>query len=261
MPPVKKPRKKVIVPQEVKSKNKILNKIIKKSKSNEDMNTYNILANQFSRDNYNMFLNGKYEDVVILGVGGIGSWVAYYLGSFFRKNERLFLVDPDIVELSNLSRTPFRYNDVSLSKTTSLKSIIMEKNIGVNIISINKLSDQFIDEDIKSYKLKNVLLIDCRDNFYDDYDKLKPISNKIIRVAYDGYSITLDPNPETRKVWSVANGYTVVPSSIFPSSLAALLIIYMLNEIINNTTTESSCLTFNSKEIFSMLLKQTQVKK
>ena len=61
------------------------------------------------------------EEVLIVGCGGVGSWLAYFLA---RANFKPTVIDFDKVELHNLGGQMFNKKDIGLYKTEAIKSII-----------------------------------------------------------------------------------------------------------------------------------------
>ena len=180
----------------------------------------------------------KYETVFVIGCGGIGSWVGRLLGNI-ENVKNLFLIDPDSVEISNLARTPFKIFNIGEKKVECLAKEINETNIFCKIYTIPELFDEVSMTHIKNNILKimshtqlqNILIIDCRDDDYQDYhhlDILKeskiPMNFTIMRSAYDDTSVTLDLSPVGRSVWG-GRGYSIQPSHILPSFMSALLIL------------------------------------
>jgi len=64
--------------------------------------------------------------VLIAGLGGVGSSAAYFLARYGVRD--FFLVDPDLVEISNLNRQFFFYIDVDTPKVFAVKRLIMAIN-------------------------------------------------------------------------------------------------------------------------------------
>ena len=179
--------------------------------------------------------------VVIIGCGGIGSWAATYFGRL-STIKHLVLFDPDNIEESNLNRTPFRLQDVGEMKVEVLAANLAENNPNLSVIPIPRLfNKRTVDELTKNDRLirslssygrlgHNCIVIDCRDDYYGDYDLIETFSKSVvaeryhgsIRVAYDGFSMTFDPSPEKHEIWGEGTGYTVQPSHVLPSSLAGL---------------------------------------
>ena len=169
--------------------------------------------------------------IMIVGCGGIGSWAALYFGSL-RTTRDLFLIDPDDIEMSNIGRTPFSIFNVGELKVAALAKMITEKNPCVNTIPIPKYFDEELVEELKGGDhdhYLDVLVIDCRDDFFGDYDMFRKLfysDIRFLRSAYDGSSVTIDFIPEQTPVQG-EGGYTVVASHIMPASLAAQLLVVM----------------------------------
>lgn len=64
----------------------------------------------------------KEKEVILAGLGGIGSYVAFLLGRL--KVGRLFLYDGDIVENTNLSGQLYSTSDIGISKTTCISRML-----------------------------------------------------------------------------------------------------------------------------------------
>lgn len=160
----------------------------------------------------------EYEHIVVIGVGGIGSWVALNV-ALAGISRRIDLYDPDEVECSNLNRTPFRVCDISRKKVLAMKFLILERRPHTTIAIFPR---KFTAKDSCNYYSNLDLFIDCRDDVYDD---LKNHRAKVYKLGYDGTSITIDGNPKETKVWGQSQGYSVVPSFVCPSQLAANLIV------------------------------------
>ena len=75
----------------------------------------------------------------IVGCGGVGSWVAYMLAKMGAK--RFILFDGDIVELSNLPRTVYRYSDIGHNKAEALADILREIAPDIEVTAIPEYFD------------------------------------------------------------------------------------------------------------------------
>ena len=166
----------------------------------------------------------SYPFAIVLGLGGIGSWVALNL-ALSGKVQQLHLVDPDIVEDSNLNRTPFRMCDIGYPKVDAVKFIILERRPMVvkayPIKTDDDMAKQMRQDIDELYPIENGLIIDCRDDIYRDFYEYPC---KYYKVGYDGTELTIDGNPKDTPVWGEADGYRVTPSFICPSQLAANLV-------------------------------------
>jgi molybdopterin/thiamine biosynthesis adenylyltransferase len=103
----------------------------------------------------------KSSKVLIIGLGGLGSSVAYYLTS--AGIGYLGLLDKDKVELSNLNRQILHYeSDVGKSKTESAFSKLSKLNSDIRIeIHEDQLSKDNIENIIKDYDF----IVEASDNF------------------------------------------------------------------------------------------------
>lgn len=171
-------------------------------------------------------LNLKYYEYgIVIGVGGIGSWVALNLALSGQVN-KLYLFDDDKVENSNLNRTPFKLTHIDRPKVLALKELILERRINLEIIACNR---RFTEDSAKEIKIrypdicpKSIVTIDCRDDSYQD---LKLLPGKAWKLGYNGLEISIDGNPRETVVMGDTTGYEVTPSFLLPSQLIANLVI------------------------------------
>jgi len=202
----------------------------------------------------------RLETVVVVGVGGIGSWVAFNLG-LSGVVEKLILIDPDVIETSNLNRTPFRIADVGAHKVDALKYLILERrpvDIDVFREKTNPELISKIQQLTASYQSKKII-VDCRDNIFND---MYHLTCKYYKIGYDGLSVTISGNPRDDKVWGEATGYRVIPSFICPAQLAANLVVADIltkhDETANNKSFDdcgrlNTSFTFNSNDVIKIL--------
>jgi len=162
---------------------------------------------------------------IVVGVGGIGSWVALNLGlSGCVKN--LVLIDPDTVESSNLNRTPFRLCDIGAFKVDALQYLILERR-PINMTCYREKTNEEMAKMLREMHLNNAeedkyIIFDCRDEVFTD---LYELPAKYYKVGYDGLDITIDGDPKNTPVWGEATGYRVIPSFICPAQLAGNLVV------------------------------------
>lgn len=153
------------------------------------------------------YFTGKYA---VVGCGGVGSWVALLLTIAGAKE--IMLVDPDVVEESNLNRTIFRKSDIGLPKAVALSNILSEMR---NIVVIPVVAE---------YPVKipaNFAPIYCTDTF----TKEEPVP---LSVGYDGEMITITNDKlVAKKTFSsdsrVISGYT--ESNVLSSIMCAWIIL------------------------------------
>lgn len=175
---------------------------------------------------------------LVIGVGGVGSWVGLNLALSGVK--QVILVDPDIIEKHNLNRTPFKESHIGMTKAEALMELILERRINTEVYPYTVRIEDLAEAEIPEYQV----VVDCRDTTNElpgwiNRDKL------LIIGGYNGDSITLHtkPNPVSTKIWgtSTSNGanngnngghvrYTIVPSWLCPPQLIANLItVFILN--------------------------------
>lgn len=133
--------------------------------------------------------------VLVLGAGGLGSAVLYYLGA--SGVGTIGIVDFDKVELSNLQRQVIHNTkDLGKSKVLSAKEKINQLNPDVKVISFEeRLSKSNIENVFKDFDV----IIDGLDNFKDkflinEYSVL--LNKKLIHagvVGYEGQILSVFP--------------------------------------------------------------------
>lgn len=148
--------------------------------------------------------------VTVIGVGGVGAWVA--LNFALAGTSKLYLYDDDVVEETNLNRTPFRYSQIGMPKVVAVAQLIVERRKNITVIPFKKKVKSIRELDRKS------VIIDCRDT--------KPMKGSVVAGGYDGHSITLHFYPNPKSVWG-DNGraeYTITPSWLVPPQFIANVI-------------------------------------
>lgn len=159
---------------------------------------------------------------LVLGVGGVGSYVALFLTMVGVRE--ITVVDPDVVEESNRSRVMFRPEHVGMSKVDAVYELMKALRTDVSIKTYNCKV-----EDIPEYEHEAVsrgsLLFDCRDNV----ERLPEwLPQCIITGGYDGLTVTLDKNPKLDNVFGDETVfYRVTPSfCVPPIFLASMITLY-----------------------------------
>jgi hypothetical protein len=173
-----------------------------------------------------------YRYAIVAGVGGIGAWVALDL-ALSGQVDKLYIIDPDIVESSNLNRTPFRLCDIGFPKVDALKYLILERRVDIDVFNYQEKTNPDLISNLSDIVVCNryddiariddqILVIDCRDDVYED---LYGFNCKYYKVGYDGLSVTIDGNPRNTAVWGRANSYRFTPSFIAPAQLIAAMVV------------------------------------
>ena len=191
------------------------------------------------------------DKVVILGAGGIGSWVAMSLGLIGVKH--LTLIDYDIIEKHNLNRTLYREDDIDLKKVHALTDLLMERREDIDITVFDRRV-----EDLQAFEmedLKDTLIIDARDVFDELPIQLK--DNPLIKLGYDGLSVTIILNPIYSKIWETEEnrGYEIIPSFLAPCQFLATMLTTLITEpTFNMDNIVNKSINFNINEHFMGLI-------
>ncbi len=155
--------------------------------------------------------------VAIIGLGGVGSWVAWGFG--LSGVQQITLIDHDTVEESNLNRTPYRKRDIGMPKVEGMADILIERRT----MTISPIAER-VENIPLSYFKEIELVVDCR----DVSTPLHPEIQSKVRIigGYNGNSITMHLNPNPKSIWGGGGGgYTVIPSSLLPCWAIGLIII------------------------------------
>lgn len=164
------------------------------------------------------------HSAVVVGLGGIGNWVALDLALLGMGT--LILFDNDKVEASNLNRTLFKLSHINKPKVSAVKELISERRKDTIVISNQEL---FTIKDLK--KLEGIdFIFDCSDTtrLKDSIAQLKD-KPRYIKLGYDGFEGTLCIDDFTSGQWGVDSSYQITPSFFAPPQiLSALGIIELL---------------------------------
>jgi len=163
------------------------------------------------------------RSVAIIGVGGVGSWMALNLALVGSK--KIVLVDHDEIEIHNLNRTPFKLQHVGCAKVIALSELIHERRNDVEVIALEKKIEE-VDEVERIFFDDVECVVDCRDIKKPLPDFLA--GRKVIALGYDGFRVTLHFNPNYDNLWGQPVRYTVVPSFLVPPQLLANIVTLML---------------------------------
>jgi len=181
--------------------------------------------------------------VSVIGVGGVGSWVALDFALVGVKN--IVLVDPDKIEASNLNRTPFKLSQVGKHKVQALMELVLERRDDVNIMPLPKAVEKLSREEKNI--VKDTIVIDCRDTL----EPVAGLPETPVTGGYDGLNITMMFSPKSEEIWGDEPvRYRTVPSYVVPPQFIASLVV---NYILNNINLKDN-ITFNINEIYNLLL-------
>lgn len=153
------------------------------------MHKFSRLEKIIGNDNINL-LNDKC--VLILGVGGVGGYVAESLA---RSNiGTLILVDYDIVDLTNINRQIIALEStIGKKKVDVLEERIKDINSGCKIIKIDKFIDSNNLEELFNYKID--YLVDACDTVTTKKEIIRKSLDKNINfISSMGTGNKLDPS-------------------------------------------------------------------
>jgi len=165
----------------------------------------------------------------------------------------LVLVDPDMIEASNLNRTMFKLSDIGRKKTDAVRDLISERRQDIIIMDI---ADYFSPEMLDRYSADYIF--DCTDNL-NTRNKLKGVKfqAEYVKCGYDGYSATISINDFESGSWGEGGSYNVVPSFFgTPQVISALVI----TEMLINCESETRTISYETDKILNQLSWKETVK-
>jgi len=204
----------------------------------------NTISNIYTRQEDLLQKDFKEESALVIGLGGIGSWVALNLALLGVGT--LVLVDPDTIEASNLNRTLYKLSDIGRKKTDAIKDLISERRQDTIVLAID---DYFYPDMLDKYSVDYIF--DCTDTL-NTRDKLKDLNFQGIytKSGYDGYSATISINDFESGSWGEGGSYTTVPSFFgTPQVISALVI----TELLININIETRTINFEVDKVLGEL--------
>ena len=163
---------------------------------------------------------------LVIGIGGIGSWVAIDLALVGVGT--IILYDNDKIELTNLNRTLFKQSQIGKYKTKAVTELIAERRTDVIVIGFEEL---FQPGFLKKFDSVD-FIFDCtdttrlKDSIRDtkEYEELN-----YVKLGYDRLDGTLSFNDFESGKWGEDNSYNVVPSFFgTPQLLSAITVTEIL---------------------------------
>jgi hypothetical protein len=164
------------------------------------------------------------KTAMVIGVGGIGSWVAIDLALLGIGT--LILIDPDKIESSNLNRTLFRLQDIGKYKTKIAEELISERRCDCLVLTFE---EHFSPEHLKKYPVDYIF--DCTDTLYvrNQIKDIIPEETHYCKCGYDGLECSISLNDFDSGIWGEDPGsYTIIPSFFgSPQVIAGLAVTEM----------------------------------
>jgi len=178
--------------------------------------------------------------VLVIGVGGVGSWVALNFALIGVQN--LTLVDADKIDTSNLNRTMFKTSNVGQYKTVAMKDLILERRPHCNVFSYTRKFEE-LPESIQKIA-ESAITIDCRDSI----KPLNRVKSPIIG-GYNGLSATIHILPELKHIWGEEESpYTITPSYVVvPEVIASVIVNHVCVE--NRKNVKESIMNIDFKKL------------
>ena len=157
--------------------------------------------------------------ISVVGVGGVGSWVAI-IGAMLGVEE-IHLFDSDSLEIHNLNRLPYTEEDVGKPKTLVCKEFINRIRPDTLVFTHPAIDEFSLDS------LRGFVFI-CTDTVRSqDMVRKYCVEEELpfLHLGYDGRHFTLEGKKELT-VWGiegVQDGYRIVPSYVITPVFVALL--------------------------------------
>lgn len=196
------------------------------------------------------------KSLTVIGVGGVGSWVSLF--GALAGIKKIHLIDFDIVEDTNLNRTPFTKTQIGESKVGALMSLIRERRPEANVVIFNGRIETLSSAEISEISSDGEMgvLVDCRDNNAPLPTKLAKLEN-LMKGGYDGFSVTLHQRPSDEIVFGDEQvTYSTVPSYFYPPVLIGSLIIDTIRKHYSGEKIQGEEIaTFDVNNTFSYIMK------
>ena len=160
------------------------------------------------------------ETISIVGVGGIGFWVA--LNAAMLGVDKLVLYDPDTIENHNRNRLPLAEEDVGKNKVVAAREYIQRIRPDCTVFALPMAINE-----ISMSQLEGFVFI-CTDTLSSQGSvRTHCVENNLpfLRLGYDGRHFTMENKETMDGVFSVEEEpddrgqYTVVPSYVLTPQL------------------------------------------
>jgi len=185
--------------------------------------------------------------ISVVGVGGIGSWVAI-IGAMLGVEE-IHLFDSDSLEIHNLNRLPYTEEDVGKPKTLVCKEFINRIRPDTLVFTHPAIDEFSLDS------LRGFVFI-CTDTVRSqDMVRKYCVEEDLpfLHLGYDGRHFTLEGMKEL-SVWGIEgtqDGYRIVPSYVI-TPLFVTLLAYLSIDL--GFTPEEIYISESLREVFFKLL-------
>jgi len=213
-----------------------------------DRNVTSDILTEINNRQKNLIGDFSEHSSIIVGLGGIGSWIAVDLALIGLST--LILFDNDKVEASNLNRTLFKLSHIGKPKVSAVKELISERRKDTIVITNQEL---FTVEHLK--KLEGIdFIFDCSDTtrLKDSIAQLKS-KPRYIKMGYDGFEGTISIDDFESGKWGSDSSYTITPSFFAPPQILSAL---GITEMLLVKKQASRTVNLNVKRLISQISNQ-----
>lgn len=162
-------------------------------------------------------------NVIIFGVGGSGSNLAYML-SKSQKVDRISLVDFDIIEHKNLERQFFIEQDIGKNKAEAVAGYLKQFSPSKEVFWFNRKIEK--EEQLADFNKEDFVFL-CTDNIASK-KLISKYFHKQLVVGCDDNLVEFRNKYEGESVWSIGEGYNSTQN--FESNLFSAAFAYSLFE-------------------------------
>lgn len=170
------------------------------------------------------------QKVAVIGCGGIGSWIALYLGLAGVK--RIDIYDSDIISESNLNRFPLGKDKIGINKAVAMTEHIQSLRDGVEVTPRGNFDPDLHGDKLRGYNWV-VVTTDSLKSRRMVYEKVVAAGKAegkwigYIECGADGHHATVTFSPaEFATSEEDEPGYQTVPVHVCPCILVASLACY-----------------------------------
>lgn len=163
------------------------------------------------------------QRVMVVGCGGVGSWVGYFLG--LAGVAELELYDGDEIVEHNLNRLPFMRDNIGQPKSVALANLIKKARPDIVVRAYGNF-DQWHQENVDAASFM-VVSTDSLKSRKMCYEAAKASRCPYIECAAEGNMATVTGSPaEWQSELEDRPGYASVPVFVGPCTLAASIASY-----------------------------------
>lgn len=177
------------------------------------------------------------KNMTIVGVGGIGSWVA--IDAAMSGVQNLYLFDPDNLEEHNRNRLPFCQSSINRPKVDVVTDFIRAIRPEAVVVPIKERLEGLL---LQIQLSVSEWIVDCTDSpksQFTIYNACKQNNVQYLRVGYDGTSMTVTGHVSGWiKNTEDVEHYAINPSWVVPAQVVAALAV---GRIMKYTGQEVAC--------------------